>query len=228
MLLAACGAPKEPPPPDAGHWWDATLGGCLDQSGPAPRTIGQVVERINGLPRPVSVACLVASLPRPLSVVAVASVTSAQPADGRRSPRVFLFTDQLVLSVVPAGIGKDLLEFGEIVAPGRTLKAELPFPVTAALPQSAPYTHVLSGPYQTNCALCHRAEVAHPTVDAGFVSAAFRPNPGELVPLSELQAEVAPCDPATERARCELLTALFAFGATAQGKFPAAFELFIQ
>lgn len=228
VACAACSAPPEVPVPDAGHWWDVALAGCLAQQGPHPRTVGQVVERIDALPRPVTIPCLVASLPRPLSVVATTSAFSAQPADGRRSPRVFLMGDPLILSIAISGAGKDLLEFAERTDPARTLKAEVGFPVTGAIVPDDAFARVRTGPSQTNCGLCHRAEAPHPTVDGGFVSAAFRPNPGELVPLAELKAELASCDPASERDRCLRLIALLGLGPTTQGAFPSAFELFIQ
>ena len=229
-ILIGCGAPRPADvPPDAGHWWDPALGACVaSQAAAGPRTIWQVVERINALPHPVSVACVIASLPRPLTLVATTSVFSAQPADGRRSPRVFLMSDHLILSVVPAGAGAKLLEFGELVSEGRTLKAELTFPVTGPLALEAPFAQVLSGPTQTSCALCHRAESPHPSVDGGFVSTAFRPEPGNLVPLSELQQQLARCDLAAERERCELLVALVGLGPTQAGSFSRQFELFIQ
>lgn len=229
VLAAGCGG-REPVtgPPDAGQWWAPALAGCSTQQGEAPRTVYQVVERINALPAPVSVACVIASLPRPLSLVATTSVFSAQPADGRRSPRVFLMSDHLVLSVVLGGAGARLLELGEVVADGRTLKAELPFPVTGPIGFDAPFAQVRSGPSQTSCGLCHRAEAPHPSIDGGFVSAAFRPDPGNLVPLSELRAELASCDPAIERERCELLVALLGLGATDAGVFSKKFELFLQ
>lgn len=229
-LFLGCGATKPiDVPRDAGHWWDPALGACIaSQAAPAPRTIWQVVERINALPHPVSVPCVIASLPRPLTLVATTSVFSAQPADGRRSPRVFLMSDHLIFSVVPDGAGAKLLEFGEVFTEGRTLKAELPFPVTGPLALDAPFAQVRSGPTQTNCALCHRAEAPHPSVDGGFVSTAFRPDPGNLVPLSELQQQLAGCDPAVERGRCELLVAVLGLGPTRPGSFAKTFELFIQ
>ncbi len=225
LAMIGCGTSR-PATPDAGAWWDKALDGCLAQEGPAPRTIPQMIERINALPHPVSVACVVASLPRPLELVATTSEFSAQPANGRRSPRVFILYDRLILSVVPDGLGSNLLEFGEVVSPGRTLKGELPFPVTAPLGLEAPFTHVLMGPSRTTCGLCHRAEAPHPSIDAGFVSIAFRPNPINLVPIDELRPELAACNPSVERARCELLVALLGLGAAVQGHFPAEFEVF--
>lgn len=227
LLLVGCGAVTPAPVADAGHWWDDTLGHCLPQ-GVAPSTIGQVVNRINALPHPVSVACVVASLPRPLTLVATMSVFSAQPAIDDHNPRVFIFSNGLVMSVVPAGSGAQLLELGEQVTAGRTLKGEIPFPVKEVLLASVPYAQVLMGNSQTNCALCHRNESPHEAIDGGFVSVAFRPDPGSLMSIAALKAELKTCDPAVDRPRCELLVALVGLGPSTEGRFPSQFELFVQ
>ncbi len=208
------------PPIDAGTPWDKCR--LPDAS---PKTIQQVVDRINALPRPVDIPCVIAGLPRPLAVVASTSVFSAQPAEGRRSPRLFLMLDGLILAVVPDGTGKHLLEFGQLVAPGRTVKAELAFPIDGGVADAAPYERVQMNATQTNCALCHRFESPH---DAGYSSAGFKPDPGNLVPLSELKQQLAACDFAAEKERCDMLFAVFSFGTTTEGKFPAQFELFVQ
>src|SRR6187551_2246457 len=79
----------------------------------APQTIEDVTALINALAAEhdgkVELPCFVASLDRPLGATASAGYFSAQPAHGARSPRVFLWSGALVLSVVPEGIGKDLL-----------------------------------------------------------------------------------------------------------------------
>ena len=227
LILCGCGSPMHSAA-DAGAWWDKALGGCLAQQGPAPRTIPQMVERINALPHPVSVACVVASLPRPLTLVASTSVFSAQPADGRQSPRVFLLFDKLILSVALAGPGAKLLEFGELMTPSRTLKGELEFPVTGPLALDAPFTRVRMGADQTNCALCHRGESPYPAIEGSFVSTAFRPEPGNLIPLSEFRQQLAICDPVIAPDRCALWVALLGLGPTQQGAFSTKFELFIQ
>lgn len=220
-MLVGCGSPKAPLlPEDAGTPWDK----CR-LPGASPKTIQQVVDRINALPRPVDIPCVVAGLPRPLAVVASTSIFSAQPAEGRRSPRMFLMLDGLILAVVPEGTGRHLLEFGQIVAAGRTVKAELAFPIDGGVANNAPFDEVMMGPTQTNCALCHRFESPH---DAGFSSVGFKPDPGNLVPLSELRQQLAACDFTAEKDRCDLLYAVFGFGIVTDGKFPAQFELFVQ
>src|SRR4051794_26926429 len=61
----------------------------------SPQTIADVVELLNAMPKPVSLPCFLSTLARPLEVHATLSVTSAQPAVGKRSPRIFIFLDGL-------------------------------------------------------------------------------------------------------------------------------------
>lgn len=229
LLVVSCaGAPAEPPPPDAGTHVSAALKACAALAGQGEvGTIFEAVDRLNALPRPVSPACFVASLRRPIDAVATTSVVSAQPAAGLESPRVFLLLPGLVVSVVPDGAGAKLVEFAEWTAPTRTLKGEVEFPVDAPLPQDAPLTRVHSNLGVTTCGLCHRTEEPHPTIDGGFVSDAFRPAPGTLVTISALAEKHAACADTDTSARCEMLHALFDFGALKQGAFSKDVPLFV-
>lgn len=191
-------------------------------------TIFEAVERLNALPEPVTPACFVASLPRPLDAVATISVVSAQPAAGRDSPRVFLLMPGLVVSAVPDGDGATLLEFAEWTTTLRTLKGEVKFPIQRPLALDAPLTRVHSNLGVTTCGLCHRNETPHDSIDGGFVSVAFRPDPGTLVPIAELAQRHAECPPGESTPRCEVLHALFDFGALKQGAFSPDVELFVQ
>jgi len=234
LLFASC-AGATPSPEDAGT-----------DAGPPPRThlddcaafasqggvatITAAVERLNALPPPVNPACFVASLPRPLEAVATTSLLSAQPAASRASPRVFLLLPGLVVSVVPEGAGASLLEFGEWTSTSRTLKGEVAFPLDGGLAPDAPFTRVHSNLGVTTCGLCHRNEVPHPSIDAGFVSDAFRPDPGTLVPMSEVAAQHAACGegPVDAGSRCELFHALYDYGTVRQGAFSSDVALFVQ
>jgi hypothetical protein len=175
----------------------------------------------------VSVACFIASVPRPLNLSATYSTFSAQPAVGAKSPRIFLLQPGIALSVVPAGAGSHLIEMGEWVTPTRTLKGELELPVTQQLAPDAPLAHVAQSNGTTTCAICHRAEESHETIAGGFVSTAFRPNPGQDVKLPALIAEHQLCiDSGESSERCDLFHALFDFGPVKQGAFSSALELF--
>jgi hypothetical protein len=194
-----------------------------------PKTVGDVVDHVNALAGPVSLPCLLESLPRPLALHATRSVFSAQPAVGKRSPRIFLFFDRLVLSVALAGMGKDLLEFGEARTENRSLKAEIEFPVTEPLTHEAPYTRILYKEGQTNCAFCHSAESPDESIEfaSAFVSAAYRPSRGQdYVSVAELAVELQQCDSADEPERCEMLQSLFARGMPVDHEFPSEYLTF--
>lgn len=190
-------------------------------------TIAAVVERAGALPKPASVACFVASLARPLSIVATKSAASAQPAASAKSPRVFLLTPGLVMSVVFEGDAASMLELGEHVTPERTLKGELAFPITGALAADAPFAHLAQPNGTTPCGVCHRGESAHPTVARGYVSAAYRPNAGYDVKLAALSAEHDACVASGDASsRCALFHAIFDFGVVREGGFAAALDTF--
>ncbi len=78
----------------------------------SPTTIDALVGHIDSLPRPVDTACLIRSLERSLQVESSTNPFSAQPALSRNSPRIFLFSGELAISVVPEGIGAEVVEFG--------------------------------------------------------------------------------------------------------------------
>lgn len=204
--------------------------GCRAPAGvqSAPRTIDEVVTLINALPKPLSLPCFLESLERPLEVNLTYSLFSAQPAQGTRSPRIFLFRDPTVLSIVPEGDGAALLEFGEQRPEFRSLKAEITFPVSARLERSAPFDHLLATPQLTTCGGCHAAE-SQETEILGvptFVSQALRPRPQEQVSLASLNYELEICDRVLEPRRCAMLDALLGWGPVNERSFPVAMPTF--
>jgi hypothetical protein len=239
LFAAACAV--DPGTPDGGtgrvdggadgggptHRAPAALQTCAASPG-AVSSISQTLARLNALPKPVSGACFVASLQRPLSVVATSSVLSLQPAVSRETPRLFVLSGQVVLSVVPGGDAGQLLELAEWVTPLRTLKGEVELPVAATLAASAPYARIKVSANATTCGVCHRQEAPSATVTDGFDSAAFRPAPGELVPVTELAGHHDRCvDAGTVSERCDWFHAFFDFGEVRQGAFGNNVELFI-
>ena len=94
------------------HAASAELQACAKVSGEVG-SIAAVVERLNALPGQPDGACFAASVPRPLALVATTGITSAQPANSRASPRIFLMLPAVVAGVVPDGDGAKLLELGE-------------------------------------------------------------------------------------------------------------------
>lgn len=193
----------------------------------ATRSIRALVAHINALPAPATVPCVIASLPRPFSVVATSSITSAQPAYGPRSPRLFLLFPSLTLSVVAEGQASNLIEFGEPSALHRSIKAEVELPATGAISEQAPFSRVI---FQggTSCGFCHRDEQSHST--GVFSSVALRPTNESLVSLDSLRALPAiVCESAQDTsARCLFWHALFDDGGVEQGAFDPAMETLIR
>lgn len=185
--------------------------------GEMPKDAAQLLARIDELGRPLSLPCLLASLPRPLSLVATDSIFSVQPAVGRESPRVFVLGEDMVFSIALAGEGRELLEFGEWHSSTQTLKGELVFPVEGEL--SLAQAYVGTDKISTRCATCHRNEEPSQAIEGAYFSDAIRPKSNSIVSLEDLEAEHQKCDPEQDRLRCELLSALFDFGAVEQGAF---------
>lgn len=193
-------------------------------------SIRAVTEHINRLPQPATVACLMASLPRPFSVVATTSVSSAQPAFGTRSPRLFIFFRRVTLSVVAEGMGAPLVEFAEYGPEdtfGRhnSLKGELELPPRAPLAADAAFARVRYGS-GTSCGFCHRNERSMPEANSGFISGALRPTIDTVVSLEYLRSlpptACASIDDASPR--CQFWHALFDYGDVTQGAFDPEIE----
>ncbi|MEQ1502571.1 MAG: hypothetical protein ABMB14_10085, partial [Myxococcota bacterium] len=198
-----------------------------DDAQAPPASVTEVVDRLSAL-APDSVACLVASLPRPLPLEATDDVFSAQPAVGARSPRLFVQYPGLTLTVVPEGPGASLVELGEADPshPGLTIKAELAFPLdlspTGPLDPMAPYDRVVDGE-GTRCGVCHPGEVE--VRDGVFASVPFQPLSTRRVPIDAVRAEAEACpdalDPGGTDDRCALLRAVFGGGPVFHAPFPA-------
>jgi hypothetical protein len=160
---------------------------------------------------------------------ATESMFSAQPAVGRRSPRMFLFAEPLLMTVTPEGRGSHLLEFGERRSETTSLKAEVAFPVEAALEPAAPYERLLvENKGYTTCSGCHDDEKpdTQTSFTRAFVSLALRPVPGERVRLDELRSEAHACDAGAEPERCAMFVALFGQGNVVDAEFPETLSTF--
>lgn len=218
------------------------LVGCADPTGEAPfdpdrcrpgpgttgspTTITEAVALMDALPRPASVECFVETLDRPLRIEATSSVTSAQPADGERSPRVFVFYESLVISLAIDGEGRDLVELSEVTHGHHTVKGELAFPlddapvtVTDAFEKVA-RVRASDG---TTCGFCHLEEVASTRYPGGFTSLALKPIEGTLISVARLREEHATCDAQEEPDRCRYLDALVGHGPLEHQPFPEAY-----
>lgn len=183
----------------------------------SPQTIEDVTTLINALADEhggtVDLPCFVSSLNRPLGAAGSSGFVSAQPSAGARSPRMFLWSGALVLSVVPEGIGAHLLELGYQTAPTRSIKAEIEFPVKAPLSFSAPYDRIVNKADST-CSACHAHEEPATSVTwaTAFESEVLRISDDDVVDLASIGPESKKCDPAVEPQRCALLGAIFTQG----------------
>ena len=209
-------------PADSSSASDASrlpVSGCVPRLGVSgtPSTIEDVIDLAHVLfgasDGELTLPCLVESLDRPLGTLAVDSLFSAQPAAGRNNPRIFLFTRALVMSVVPAGEGRNVIELSQLTSPTRGIKAEIPFPLHAPIPATLPFDRIRYGS-GTYCGGCHAGEVPASQISTAeaFESDILRPRPAEEVPLSAVAAQAASCDRQQDARRCDLLTAVFGHG----------------
>jgi hypothetical protein len=240
-VLAACSAPAEATAGEVGedaglraagaaHAPEPSASPCaLERGQPSPSTVLEVAQRVNQLPHPVTLPCFVESLARPLELNATESLISAQPAVGRRSPRLFIFVDPLIMSISFDGVGSHLLELGELrEGATRALRAEIAFPVEGEMSREAPFERIVFLERLTTCGGCHADE--RPALDVTFTQAfdnrALRPLERERVSLESLVRELGRCDPAREPDRCALLEAVFGAGTVVDREFPTTMATF--
>ena len=204
--------------------------GCVAPAGVsnAPRSIAETVALLNALPMPVTLPCFLEALARPLEINATNSLFSAQPAQGVRSPRIFLFSDPNTMSIVPDGPGAPLLEFGEQRPNYRSLKAQIEFPVVVPLLPTAPYQDLSFNDQLTSCGLCHSSELQESNLSGAqtFVSQSLRPLAQDFVSSAFLQNELSTCDFSAEPARCAMLDGLLGWGPVGDRAFPAEMATF--
>jgi hypothetical protein len=213
----------------AGSSAQGSAGGSSPQ-GANPRTIYELLARINELPRPVELPHFLESLQRPLALNSTSNTQSAQPALGKRSPRIFIILNEsLSLSLVPGA--EPTLEFGERNAgtPGFSVKGELHFPVEEQLVPEDAFARLApdaaSGrtlEQATRCGVCHDNEKATPDYPqlGAFTSAIVKPSSFFAVDVAAIRRERDGCDSALEPERCAVLQALFDHGDVVQAAFP--------
>ncbi len=184
--------------------------------------IESVVAWINAMPRPLSLACFIASLPRPIHYNATDSTFSLQPAVGQHNPRIFINYGKLWLSFVPQeplsikedkitgetfhvwdADGIQLLEFGLEVESNRldqqTIKGELTFPVLHELPPNAAYDRIVKNGagVESTCRGCHGSETIVGSLDGVpiFRSRMIRSTRSSEVGHAYLIHQYLNCDP---------------------------------
>lgn len=182
---------------------------CADNA--RPGSIEAMVAHLNTLPQPIDAACILDSLARPLHVEVMDNSFSAQPSEGPRSPRIFLFEGDLSISVVPTGAGARVVEFGEFISATRTLKGELELPITETLEPIAPHDQIRSVEGGSRCKNCHEGEAeVEVTGGRGHTNVTLRPNDESIVDLELLATFADDCDAEVEPERCSVLHSLFA------------------
>jgi hypothetical protein len=234
VLLVACACQAGEPAASTASAPDAapepSYSACATKThiAAAPRSVGEVVTLLNQLPKPLTLPCFLESLPHPFAIQATRSIVSAQPAVGARSPRMFLFFDPLIVSVVPEGQGGRLLELGERRGETSSLKAELEFPIESLLQPEAAFDRLRYDDDTSSCDFCHAepepaADYDHPHA---AISRGIRPIPRDRVALGDLIRETETCDPAQEPDRCAMLRALFEGTPPLDAEFPATYKTF--
>lgn len=188
-----------------------------------PQSIDQMMSLIRALPKPLTIDCFISALNKPLKVYAVDNAFSAQPSAGPESPRIFIINNRLTMSVVPAGIGRLLLEASEVVGPSVSVKGEIEFPVTTNISPDSVYTRIkdpsVSG---TSCRFCHMSESPYFTITTGpaFVSRLIPPDPFKRVMQPSLLGQAWRCNPEKELYRCLMLRAIYIDGQATDVEFP--------
>lgn len=204
-----------------------SLSNCQLRAGESsfnPLTVDQVVELINRIEKPVTVSCLISFLPAPLKIYAVNNQASAQAAAGFESPRIFIFNQNLILSVVPDGNGKDFVEMSEVVGIFRSIKAELKFPINDIVVNGDAFRSIINNQGLTTCRGCHDNVVVADQITTGpaFISDMVLPDPNKRVPASNLNFWARNCDANSNPFRCEMLKVIMINGRAEESNFLAA------
>jgi hypothetical protein len=176
----------------------------------SPTTFEGVVTLINKLPKPVSVNCFLYNYDHPLNIFAVDNELNAQPSGGPDSPRIFIIMDDFTVSVVPAGSGKDNIEFSKIVTEEKSIKGDLHFPIQ----QPIEYDDIFSGIVnETNdgtvCRLCHGQESQH--LGLSYSSNIIAPDENLRITKEDLRDEIRKCRTETT-SRCTMINYIYSAG----------------
>lgn len=201
---------------------ETTVGDCtsIDSSLRNPQTIGDTLNLINALPKPTSLDCFINALQPPLKVFATNSSFSAQPAQGNSNPRIFILKDKLVLSIVPAGSGRTMLELGEASA-SQSFKGEVQFPVENTVTLSQIADHLSGGATVTSCAACHFSESKPSYQGKGpiYLSNILRPDESQRVGQTFMKIQAETCNSEVNKYRCDILKAVYINGQATDASF---------
>lgn len=216
LFISACG--KTPVPVSSQMDSSKLLTNC-----PAgtydPQDSEELIAMMNALPKPLGAECFLKALKRPLYVNASSSVMSVQPANGTKSPRIFIFKGNLIIALVPDGNGSKFLEFSELKSDVRSIKGEIDLPLSHAIGDEVPFKKVSS------CKGCHADERAEYKIGdlQVYSSKALKPSASSDVPVSTLSYEHYLCNFQRDYSkRCEFYRALFHGGEILPKSFPEA------
>lgn len=191
----------------------------------SPQNIRELTDLINALPKPLDIPCLVRNINRPLKVNLTLSSLSAQPAVGRNSPRIFIFLNDLIISVVPEGKGRYFLEASYLYSNQSSLKAEYEFPIVSEIDYKYPFERIQLGANPqdgTTCKGCHTGESLNnlETITNTYTSVALKPESN--MSLLSFKAEHNNCElnNITDY-RCRMIDAIFQDDQIEQVDFPS-------
>ena len=214
LALSSCGSDE----PGHGDQLSQEAGPCSKTETPVGDVSG-LVFLINSLSKPLSLECLLSSLPGVIGLNATTSKLSVQPALSVHQPRVFLaMEDSLILSIVP---GTNSLELSEILDGEKSVKGELIFPIEDEIVESLPYLNVsdsLAG--RKRCgSFCHKNAVELETIGGvrKYASDMIAPFPGENVTLEQLKQSESSCE---DEEYCSTLRAIFSHEDVESYSFP--------
>jgi cytochrome c553 len=195
----------------------------------SPKTIAEAVNLINALPKPLELSCFLRSLKRPLFLNLTDSAISIQPANGRNSPRVFIFSEDLIMSVVTEGNGENTLEFGQLSTGNNSIKGELNFPILADITQDTPYATMWpAGSQLSRCVSCHGPDTVDDATN-GYESIAIRPSNNRKVELYEFDEQRYLCQMNDDNdGRCRIIRAIMAYGEVRDIDFPQGLPTFFE
>ena len=203
----------------------------LDTTLGSPNSITDAVALINALPKPLTIACFISSLQRPLKINLTTSKKSVQPAIDSSNPRIFIMNFPLIISINIKGDKSYIMEFSEFTSDQTSIKAELLFPIAKNILESTPFDRIDDSGARSACLGCHMNEEKIDSAFSGniYESTALKPEPETLLSVSEFSSQIYNCDiQETPSRRCHLIYSLFNQGDVEHESFPENTPTFFE
>ncbi|MEZ4870680.1 MAG: hypothetical protein R2827_00250 [Bdellovibrionales bacterium] len=178
-----------------------------------PTEFQHMIDLINVLPKPLSLECFLANFDPPMNLLAVNSVSSAQPAEGPEQPRILIVRDQFIVTIVPTSNTNPLVEFSRVIGSNRSVKGELQFPISDSIAETAAFDRIrttFNGQPGTSCRFCHKNEVEQP--DGSIASDIVDPLPSQIIKANYMQSILENCDEQSTPNKCRILKAVYGRG----------------